>query len=111
MRREGSASQRLPEHRVTDPRSNPLLVVRTDGPLSMASLALLEALTPIGSFWTEHFVSLVIQRCLINAPVCSSAIAWRNSSWVFITIGPYQATGSSIGLPDTSRKRMPSPPA
>ena len=28
-----------------------------------------------------------------------------------MTIGPYQATGSSIGLPDTSRKRMPSSPA
>ena len=30
---------------------------------------------------------------------------------MFITIGPYQATGSSSGLPDTSRKRMPSSPA
>ena len=31
---------------------------------------------------------------------------------VFITIGPYHATGSSSGLPETSRKRMPSrPPA
>ena len=37
--------------------------------------------------------------------------AWRNSSSVFITIGPYQATGSSSGWPDTSRKRMPSGPA
>src|ERR1035438_147739 len=26
-------------------------------------------------------------------------------------MGPYHATGSSIGLPDTSRKRMPSSPA
>src|SRR5215831_12645448 len=28
-----------------------------------------------------------------------------------MTIGPYHATGSSSGLPDTSRKRMPSAPA
>ena len=34
----------------------------------------------------------------------------RSSSCVFITIGPYHATGSSSGLPDTSRKRMPSSP-
>ena len=32
-------------------------------------------------------------------------------SCVFITIGPYQATGSCNGLPETSRKRMPSSPA
>jgi hypothetical protein len=49
-----------------------------------------------------------IQRCLMKAPVCSSAIAWRSCSSVFITIGPYHATGSSIGLPETSRKRIPS---
>ena len=51
------------------------------------------------------------QRCLMKLPVCSSDIAWRNCSCVFITIGPYQATGSSIGLPDTSRNRIPSGPA
>ncbi len=34
-----------------------------------------------------------IQRCLMKAPVCSSAIAWRSCSCVFITIGPYHATG------------------
>ena len=50
-------------------------------------------------------------RCLINAPVCSSAIACRSCSCVFITMGPYQATGSSIGLPETNRKRIPSGPA
>ena len=49
-----------------------------------------------------------IQRCLMKSPVCSSAIAWRSCSCVFITIGPYHATGSSIGLPDTSRNRIPS---
>ena len=51
------------------------------------------------------------QRCLMNLPVSSSEIAWRNSACVFMTIGPYHATGSSIGLPDTSRNRMPSSPA
>src|SRR5207244_9856744 len=51
------------------------------------------------------------QRCLMNLPVSSSEIAWRNSACVFMTIGPYQATGSSIGLPDTSRNRIPSSPA
>lgn len=51
------------------------------------------------------------QRCRMNVPPCRSAIACLSCSCVFITIGPYQATGSSIGLPDTSRKRMPSVPA
>ena len=31
-------------------------------------------------------------------------MAWRNCSWVFMTMGPYQATGSSMGLPETSRE-------
>src|SRR5205814_9637470 len=48
---------------------------------------------------------------LINVPFRSSAYARRISSSVFITIGPYHATGSSIGLPDTRRNRMPSSPA
>src|SRR5713226_806082 len=52
-----------------------------------------------------------IQRCLMKSPDCSSFIAWRSCSCVFITMGPYHATGSSIGLPDTSRKRMPASPA
>ena len=43
--------------------------------------------------------------------VVQFAMAWRSSSCVFITIGPYHATGSSSGLPETSRKRMPSGPA
>ena len=34
----------------------------------------------------------------------SSAIAWRSCSCVFITIGPYQATGSSIGLPGNQQE-------
>jgi hypothetical protein len=37
-------------------------------------------------------------RCLMNVPLCSSVTACRNSSWVFIAIGPYHATGSPIGL-------------
>ena len=34
-----------------------------------------------------------------------------DSSCVFITIGPYQATGSWSGFPETSRNRIPSSPA
>jgi len=37
----------------------------------------------------------------MNVALCSSVTACRNSSWVFMTIGPYHDTGSSIGLPDT----------
>src|ERR1700753_2176176 len=46
-----------------------------------------------------------------NVPFSSSLNASRNCSCVFITIGPYHATGSSNGLPETSRNRMPSSPA
>ena len=45
---------------------------------------------------------------LRNVPSRSSVNAWRSSSCVFITMGPYQATGSSSGLPETRRKRIPS---
>src|SRR2546421_1121793 len=37
--------------------------------------------------------------------------SWLRLASVFITIGPYQATGSWRGLPETSRKRTPSSPA
>src|SRR4030042_5883915 len=37
----------------------------------------------------------------IKIPFSYSSKARRSSSWVFITIGPYQATGSPIGLPHT----------
>src|SRR2546429_4789927 len=47
----------------------------------------------------------------MKVPSCSSAYARRSSSGVFITMGPYHATGSSIGFPDTSRNRMPASPA
>ena len=43
--------------------------------------------------------------CFMKVPCWYSSKATRNSSWVFITIGPYQATGSPMGFPDTSRKR------
>src|SRR6267143_5369321 len=46
-----------------------------------------------------------------NVPFSNSVKAWRSCSWVFMTMGPYQATGSSRGLPETRRKRMPSSPA
>src|SRR6266478_2711816 len=43
-----------------------------------------------------------------NVPFSSSVKAWRSCSCVFMTMGPYQATGSSRGLPETRRKRLPS---
>ena len=52
-----------------------------------------------------------VHRCLIKVPFRSSATACCSCSSVFMTIGPYHATGSSIGFPDTSRNRMPSSPA
>src|SRR5262249_46296881 len=51
------------------------------------------------------------QPRLMNVPSFNSAKARCSSALVFITIGPYQATGSSIGLPDTNRNRTPSSPA
>src|SRR4029077_251401 len=48
---------------------------------------------------------------LKNVPSRSSSNACWSSVWVFITIGPYQATGSCSGFPETRRKRIPSSPA
>ena len=47
----------------------------------------------------------------MNFPDCSSRMAVFSSACVFITMGPYHATGSSSGLPLTSRNRIPSGPA
>jgi hypothetical protein len=47
----------------------------------------------------------------MNVPLRRSSIAWTISARVFMTIGPCQATGSSIGLPDTSRNLIPWSPA
>ena len=52
-----------------------------------------------------------VTNYLMNVPLRSSENACCNSACVFITIGPCQATGSAIGLPETRRKRMPSSPA
>jgi hypothetical protein len=46
-----------------------------------------------------------------NLPSRNSSNACCNCSCVFMTIGPYHATGSLRGSPDTSRNRMPSSPA
>src|ERR1700759_677897 len=46
-----------------------------------------------------------------NVPFSNSLNASLNCSCVFITIGPYHATGSCKGLPETRRNRMPSSPA
>jgi len=48
---------------------------------------------------------------LMNVPLFRSFMAWRSSAWVFITMGPCQATGSAIGAPEISRNRTPSGPA
>ena len=41
--------------------------------------------------------------CLIKVPLRYSSKATFSSSWLFITMGPYQAIGSPMGLPETSR--------
>src|SRR4029077_10270224 len=46
-----------------------------------------------------------------NFPSCNSVNACCSCSCVFMTIGPYHATGSSSGFPDTRRNRIPSSPA
>jgi hypothetical protein len=69
-----------------------------------------------GRFFHDSFQGFDLPRvshqpCLMNVPSFNSSTACRNCAWVFITMGPYHATGSSIGFPDTSRNRMPSGPA
>jgi hypothetical protein len=44
----------------------------------------------------------------MNVPERYSSKAILSSSCVFITMGPYHATGSPMGFPDMSRKRTPS---
>jgi hypothetical protein len=41
----------------------------------------------------------------MKVPFRYSSKAILNSSWVFMTTGPYQATGSSMGLPANSKRR------
>jgi len=48
---------------------------------------------------------------LMKVPSRSSFIACCSCWRVFMTIGPYHATGSSSGAPETSRKRIPWSPA
>src|SRR5215475_8085871 len=83
-------------------------------------LALTILLLPLGSqldryrkpptwiIWTTNHPRGYVLR---NVPRSRSSNACRSSSCVFITIGPYQATGSSIGFPETRRNRIPSSPA
>src|SRR5271155_2199938 len=77
-------------------------LLRRQEPRSLASLGMTRLrrgrrLT-IQLFFRNFSCSIFLKAC------CS----W---SCVFITIGPSQATGSSSGLPDTNRNRMPSSPA
>lgn len=50
-------------------------------------------------------------RLFKKVPCSNSSNACRSCSCVFITIGPYQATGSCSGSPEHSKNRMPSSPA
>jgi len=43
--------------------------------------------------------------CLMKVPFWYSSKAILNSCWVFMTMGPYQAMGSPMGLPVNSRNR------
>ena len=54
---------------------------------------------------------MTAQPLLMKVPSRSSRAACCSSACVFITIGPYQATGSRSGFPETSRNRIPSSPA
>lgn len=52
------------------------------------------------------FIEVSSERvCLRKVPSWYSRKVARNSSWVFITMVPRQATGSPRGLPATSKKR------
>ena len=54
---------------------------------------------------TDFGAAFAIRRCLMNVPFLYSRKAVRNSSWVFMTMGPCQATGSPRGRPEMRRKR------
>ena len=56
-------------------------------------------------------VYVCLSASLANVPCLYSSKAALSSSFVFMTIGPYQATGSPIGLPDIRRNLTPSSPA
>jgi hypothetical protein len=59
----------------------------------------------VGSCFMLSSSCVVCYLCLMNVPFSYSWKAMRSSSWVFMTIGPYHATGSPMGCPDTRRKR------
>src|SRR5262249_42558050 len=50
-------------------------------------------------------------QCDRKVPFSSPSNARRSSARVFMTMGPYHATGSASGRPDTRRNRTPSSPA
>ena len=55
--------------------------------------------------------AMTTQPLLMKVPSRSSRATCCSSTWVFITVGPYQATGSRSGFSETSRNRIPSSPA
>src|ERR1700730_8712641 len=59
----------------------------------------------------RHLNSYAEVLAFKNAPFSNSWNACWSCCCVFITIGPYHATGSSSGFPETSRKRIQSLPA
>ena len=91
----GDAWNRLPDGRI----------VRKEGELALQALELADHCEG------EVVGGLVHLPCLMKVPARISATASRSSSSVFITIGINHATGSSMGFPDTSRKRTPCSPA
>ena len=64
--------------------------------------------SPVGR-WRVFILRLSLR--LQKRPRSSSSNACRSCSCVFMTIGPYHATGSSRGVPETRRNRIPSSPA
>ena len=58
-----------------------------------------------GKFRLRRVFRRIRYRRLMKVPFRYSSNAIRISSAVFITMGPYQATGSPIGFPETRRKR------
>jgi len=53
----------------------------------------------------SHQPEVLSDLCLMNVLSFNSSNAIWSCWRVFMTIGPYQATGSPMGLPETRRKR------
>src|SRR5271166_4294004 len=78
---------------------------------SAPQLLMLTGIKPFGPGCFEESHGRTPRPSFRKVPSWSSVNACRSCSCVFITIGPYHATGSSSGFPETSRNRIPSSPA